>query len=144
MTQPAVDDVTLALVTLAAAIADGDPTTIRHGVDVVLSAGVPPLAVDELVLQSVLTVGWPRALVAAGVWRAAIGMPAVNADGDGDEDSHREWTRRGEVTCRVIYGEHYAKLRDNVRRLHPALDAWMVTEGYGRTLSRPGLALAQR
>ena len=36
------------------------------------------------------------------------------------------------------------KLRDNVRALHPAVDAWMITEGYGRTLSRPGLDLMRR
>ena len=28
--------------------------------------------------------------------------------------------------------------------LHPALDRWMVSEGYGRTLSRPGLDLIRR
>jgi len=31
-----------------------------------------------------------------------------------------------------------------VRALHPALDAWIVTDGYGRTLSRPGLDLRRR
>jgi 4-carboxymuconolactone decarboxylase len=44
----------------------------------------------------------------------------------------------------VIYGANYGKLRENVASLHPAIDAWMVTEGYGRTLSRPGLDLARR
>lgn len=28
--------------------------------------------------------------------------------------------------------------------LHPALDRWMVSDGYGRTLSRPGLDLIRR
>jgi 4-carboxymuconolactone decarboxylase len=28
--------------------------------------------------------------------------------------------------------------------LHPALDGWMITEGYGRTLARPGLDLTRR
>jgi 4-carboxymuconolactone decarboxylase len=31
-----------------------------------------------------------------------------------------------------------------VRALHPAIDAWMVTEGYGRTMGRPGLDLMRR
>jgi 4-carboxymuconolactone decarboxylase len=31
-----------------------------------------------------------------------------------------------------------------VRALHPAIDAWMVTEGYGRTMARPGLDLMRR
>jgi 4-carboxymuconolactone decarboxylase len=28
--------------------------------------------------------------------------------------------------------------------LHPALDAWMITEGYGKVLSRPQLDLKRR
>ena len=55
-----------------------------------------------------------------------------------------DWQERGEVTCRVVYGRNYDRLRANVRALHPALDAWMVLEGYGRTLSRPGLDLRRR
>jgi 4-carboxymuconolactone decarboxylase len=31
-----------------------------------------------------------------------------------------------------------------VQELHPALDAWMITEGYGRTMGRPGLDLLRR
>jgi 4-carboxymuconolactone decarboxylase len=46
--------------------------------------------------------------------------------------------------CTVIYGENYRKLRESVRTLHPAIDSWMITEGYGRTLGRPGLDLMRR
>jgi len=38
----------------------------------------------------------------------------------------------------------YDKLRLNVRDLHPALDSWMVLEGYGKVLSRQGLDLQRR
>lgn len=54
------------------------------------------------------------------------------------------WTRRGEALCRRVYGSAYGRLRENVRRIHPALDRWMVTEGYGKVLSRPGLEPATR
>jgi 4-carboxymuconolactone decarboxylase len=137
-------DVNHAIIALAAAIAEGDPHQLDARVKAALAAGVPLLAVDELVLQSVLTVGWPRALVAAGAWRAAAGVSAQNGTSDLDYAAHAEWLRRGEITCATIYGDHYAKLRANVRHLHPALEAWMVTEGYGRTLSRPGLDLKVR
>lgn len=133
-----------ALLGLAAAIADGDPHQLDRRVGDVIAAGVSARAVDELLLQSVLTVGWPRALVAAGAWRAAIGVPAESGADDLDYAAHGEWTRRGERTCATIYGDHYDRLRANVRALHPALEAWMVTEGYGRTLSRPGLDLRLR
>jgi 4-carboxymuconolactone decarboxylase len=140
----ALGDVTHAIIALAAAIVEGDSHQLDARVKAALAVRVPPLAIDELVLQSVLTVGWPRALVAAGAWRAAAGMPAQNGTTDLDYAVHADWLRRGEITCATIYGDHYAKLRANVRNLHPALEAWMVTEGYGRTLSRPGLELKVR
>jgi 4-carboxymuconolactone decarboxylase len=43
-----------------------------------------------------------------------------------------------------VYSANYERLRANIRMLHPALDAWMITEGYGRTMGRPGLDLARR
>jgi 4-carboxymuconolactone decarboxylase len=35
-------------------------------------------------------------------------------------------------------------LRENIRTLHPALDSWMITDGYGKVLSRPALDLRSR
>jgi 4-carboxymuconolactone decarboxylase len=46
--------------------------------------------------------------------------------------------------CQVVYGEQYAPLRANVAALHPALERWMLEDGYGRVLGRPGLALVVR
>jgi 4-carboxymuconolactone decarboxylase len=140
----ALDDATLALVGLAGAIALGEEGEIRQRIETAMEAQVPALWVDELLLQSVLMVGWPRTLVAAGLWRKAIGAPAESGSDDLDYHAAREWQRRGEVTCRLVYGENYDKLRRNVNALHPALDAWMITEGYGRTLSRPGLDIKRR
>jgi 4-carboxymuconolactone decarboxylase len=44
----------------------------------------------------------------------------------------------------MVYGEMYERLRVNIRGLHPELDEWMIVEGYGKVLSRPGLDLARR
>jgi 4-carboxymuconolactone decarboxylase len=38
----------------------------------------------------------------------------------------------------------YDRLRVNIRGLHPELDDWMIVEGYGKVLSRPGLDLPRR
>jgi 4-carboxymuconolactone decarboxylase len=38
----------------------------------------------------------------------------------------------------------YDRLRENIRHLHPSLDEWMITDGYGKVLSRPGLDLPRR
>lgn len=132
-----------ALIAFAAAIADGDGAWIAAAIAELVQQQVEPIEVDELILQSVLTVGWPRALVAAGAWRTAIGSGPTILE-QCDYGAHADWTSRGEATCAIIYGNHYQRLRENVRALHPALESWMITEGYGRTLSRTGLALKSR
>ncbi|MES2125258.1 MAG: carboxymuconolactone decarboxylase family protein [Gemmatimonadota bacterium] len=138
------DERTRALVSLAAAIAQGEEAVIRDRVTDAIADAVPPEWVDELLLQSVLMTGWPRTLIAAGLWRKAVGSPATGGESGLDYRDHAEWSRRGEETLRTVYGDNYAKLRQNVSKLHPALDIWMLVEGYGRTLSRPGLDLARR
>lgn len=137
------DRETAALVELALAVALGREALLTERSREAVDAGVAPLWVDELLLQSVLMLGYPRALVAAAVWRASSGISGPASDVSSTESS-AEWRSRGEATCRLIYGANYDRLRDNVRMLHPALDAWMVTEGYGRVLSRPGLDPARR
>jgi 4-carboxymuconolactone decarboxylase len=138
------DTETRALLALAGAIAVGGQDTLQAGCRDCRAAGVPALWIDELLLQSVLIAGWPRALNGFVEWRSL--EPAVAAGGEDGSDPGRvaEWQARGEAVCREIYGKHYTRLRQNVRALHPALDAWMVTEGYGKTLGRPGLDLARR
>jgi 4-carboxymuconolactone decarboxylase len=137
------DEVTSALIRLATAIAQGEEKQLRRVIAECREVEVPASWVDELLLQSVLMVGYPRALMAATAWRDG-GPSAPKSDPDAAYRRADEWTRRGEETCRMVYGANYERLRENVRRLHPALDAWMLTEGYGRTLSRPGLDLRRR
>ncbi len=144
MSLETLDPPTGALVSLAAAIATGSEPSVEAACRLCLEAAVPAAWVDELLLQSVLMVGWPRALTAAWVWRRlGPSQPEPGEDG-ADYGQAPEWRARGEAVCRIIYGANYYRVRDNVRALHPALDAWMVTEGYGRTLGRAGLDLARR
>jgi 4-carboxymuconolactone decarboxylase len=142
--QDSLDPQTRDLVRFAAAIAQGYEPELRDRVGALRSSQVPPVWVEELLLQSVLMVGYPRALVGFTVWRKFGGLAAGQQDPDQDYSRAAEWTRRGEELCAVVYGENYRKLRDSIGELHPALDAWMITEGYGRTLARPGLDLKLR
>lgn len=104
----------------------------------------PPTHVEEVVLQSYLFCGFPRALNAAREWRRVAPGPAPASDESDDVGLGAEWRERGEQTLAAVYGDMYDKLRLNVRDLHPALDAWMVVDGYGKVLSRPGLDLPRR
>jgi 4-carboxymuconolactone decarboxylase len=135
------DDATRRLVRVAAAAAASDERTVRDVLTAALEH-VSPLWVEEVLLQTYLFAGFPRALNAIREWRRVSGRAAPVADAstfDGDR-----WRAEGEATCAAVYGPMYDRLRENIRALHPDLDSWMVVEGYGKVLSRPGLDLQRR
>ena len=134
------DEATRQLVRTAAVIAAGDEVAIRGALADAASA-VSAEWVEELILQSYLFCGFPRSLNAMREWRRLTNNAAAAAS---DGGSVKEWRRRGEETCRLVYGVMYERLRVNIRELHPELDEWMIVEGYGKVLSRPGLDLARR
>ncbi|MEE8176141.1 MAG: carboxymuconolactone decarboxylase family protein [Gemmatimonadota bacterium] len=137
----------MALVRVAAAHASRDEQALRRRL-IAARAAAGPAAVEEVLLQAYLFLGFPAAIWAFGVWRAVGGT----ADGEGSmspgEPSSaalaEEWERAGEEVCRRVYAENYEKLRRNVRALHGELDRWMIQEGYGKVLSRPALDLVTR
>ncbi len=132
-----------ALVRFSARIAAGSEQDLRAGCAEVLAAEVPTPWVEECILQSYLMAGFPRALNAMREWRRASDIPAP-APEEIPEPSLWRWRTQGEQTCEVVYGKFYTKLRENIVHLHPALDEWMIVEGYGKILSRPGLELRLR
>ena len=143
VTLPAIGDEDRALIRLAAMIAAGSEADIRTELTRAFEDAREEW-IEEVILQSYLFAGFPRTLNAAREWRRVSGRPAPVAD-DGERlDLAEEWQRKGEKTCATVYGPFYERLRHNIRELHPALDAWMIVEGYGKVLSRPGLDLARR
>jgi len=142
----ALDDATRGLVELAAAIAADGEMALRNAMARAAKARIDPDWVEELILQSHLFSGFPRALNAAREWRRASGRHAPNGDPDADPAPARvrAWYARGESTCATVYGDTYERLRANIRELHPALDTWMIVDGYGKVLGRPQLDLRRR
>lgn len=142
-TLPALDAPTRALVRLAALVADGDELTVRRALERAVDE-VPATWVEELILQSYLFAGFPRALNAMRAWRRASGRPAPASDPNSDVANAAEWLADGTDTCARVYGPFYERLRPNIAALHPALDSWMIVDGYGKVLSRPGLDIGRR
>jgi len=130
-------------VRIAGAIAGAGEKTLRVVMTEALGE-IEPSIVDEIVIQSYLFAGFPRTLNAARCWRTVSGFAAPATDPVASAPNLDEWRRQGEKTCAVVYGESYEPLRENVRALHPALDEWMIADGYGKVLSRPGLELRIR
>lgn len=137
-----------ALVDLSAAVVDADEATLVGCLERAL-ADAEPRRVEEAILQSYLFLGFPAVLDAMKQWReiagpvekAKAGLGGLEAD---DPETEEDWLTRGEEICRRVYGSNYEKLRTNVGDIHPALDHWMVTEGYGKVLGRPDLELTAR
>ena len=97
-------------------------------------------AVEEVILQSYLFLGYPIALNAMARWRAVSGARSPEQAAL-DRDT---WLERGEEVCGSVCRGQYQRLRANVRRLHLDMERWMVEEGYGKMLGRPGLSLEER
>jgi 4-carboxymuconolactone decarboxylase len=132
---------TASLIRLSARITGGTEMDVRTGFAECKEQGTHPRWVEELVLQSYLFAGFPRALNAAREWRRVFGSSETLAGSYRSVDQLRE---AGEQTCAIVYGDMYEKLRENIRGLHSALDEWMIVEGYGKVLSRAGLDLPRR
>jgi 4-carboxymuconolactone decarboxylase len=141
---PALDEATRELVRLAAIISSGTEAEIRAAMSRVADGEVPAVWIEELILQTYLFAGFPRGLNAMREWRRASGQSAPDHDEGERLDATLHWAQQGDRTCHTVYGEMYERLRVNIRALHPALDSWMIVEGYGKVLSRPGLDLKRR
>src|SRR5216117_1738034 len=143
---PRLDSPTAALVRVAAAVATGKVLELDARLAAARDARVPGLWIEELLLQSMLVVGYPLARVAFGAWRA-VGGPAP-VEGEGAEDlAHADWeswAARGAAVCRAVYGRAYHKLLLNLRALHPALEDLVLVDAYGKVIGRPGLDLKRR
>jgi 4-carboxymuconolactone decarboxylase len=138
-----IDDETRTLVRLAGIVTAGTERELRDAL--VRAAPVcRPEWVEEVILQSYLFAGFPRALNAAREWRRISGRKAPESDEGENFENAAEWRLSGEQTCATVYGPFYERLRHNIRHLHPALDAWMIVDGYGKVLSRPALDLKRR
>src|SRR5881296_2961848 len=143
---PVLDAPTAALVRVAAAVARGKVPELKARFAAARDARVPGPWIEELLLQSMLVVGYPLALVAFAAWRG-VGGPAP-IEGDGAEDlAHADWeswAARGAAVCREVYGRAYHKLLVNLRALHPALEDLVLVDAYGKVIGRPGLDLKRR
>jgi 4-carboxymuconolactone decarboxylase len=139
------DAQTAALVRVAAAVPRGKAPELQARFAAARAAHVPGLWIEELLLQSMLVVGYPLALVAFAAWRA-VGGPAP-AEGGAENLAHanwESWAARGETVCREVYGRAYHKLLVNLRALHPALEHLVLVDAYGKVIGRPGLDLKRR
>lgn len=129
-----------ALIALCAAVGSRSRASLAVTIDQAAEQADPAQA-EEALLQSYLFVGFPIALQAFAMWRERTGLAAPPRPG---RDTPTKWHARGEQVCETVYAGQYDKLRQNISRLHPDMERWMLEEGYGKVLSRPGMDLRLR
>ena len=129
-----------ALLDFAAAMTLADRARATRAVTAGRRAGARRAGFAEGAFMLVLHAGTPAALEALALLHARWPGRANGAPAPSIARRRRDGARRG----RRIYGRSWKRLLENVRALHPAMPAWMVEEGYGRVLSRPGLAARER
>src|SRR3989442_4571522 len=119
------DPPTVALVRLAAALAEGKIAVLEERLTAARAAAVPDRWIEELLLQSLLVVGYPPPLVAFGGWREVAGAATQQPDRAAEQLAHQEWeasTQLGADVCQAAYGRAYPNRRLNLRGLDHALE----------------------
>jgi len=128
------------LVLAGAAVARGESIVLETTYRAAFVHGVSFRALSEIVLQTHLFAGYPRAINALTLLVAVAERAGVARDDFLEGGPAPETVRaRGEELCRLVYGDGYDRLRRYMQSLHPDFDAWMLEVGYGRVLGRPAL-----
>ena len=136
---------TRALALYSAATAVGDQSSLDATVAIARRHAVTHDQLYEIVLQSYLFLGFPRMLIAAE--HLSRHFPTANPKSSLHKISDQEsqtWFTRGRELCRQVYSDNFPALRRKVESYAPEVFRWMVIEGYGKVLSRPGLSIVDR
>ena len=116
----------------------GRDRALRREIRSALEAGATLRRLDETLLQLVPFAGYARAINAFAVLQE-IAPHAARPTGKA-----ADLRRRGEALCRRIYGPVYERMIARMAGFHPDLADWILADGYGRVLSRPGLPIRAR
>jgi 4-carboxymuconolactone decarboxylase len=100
--------------------------------------------VYECLLQLYLFAGFPAALEAMRALRKAWPETDDNIPSVREPISYPQFVERGQKLFEQVYGVNAERVREEIRSLSIELGAWTMTDGYSKTLSRPGLDAVTR
>jgi 4-carboxymuconolactone decarboxylase len=129
-----------ALALYAAAVAVCRASVLDRAVACAVRHQVSGLQLYEIVLQSYLFLGFPRMLEAAQHLNQTLPPSSRKACTHAVTPQESEtWFHRGMTLYRRVYGSNHQLLKERVELFAPEIFRWMIVEGYGKVLSRPGL-----
>ena len=132
---------------LSALIAESSLGNMKAAIEYLRNEEFDSIAIYEAILQSYLFLGFPRMIEAALVHNEVYGDISYSHQGDFAKISDNEsieWYENGVNLCRQVYGKNYDRLKQKFLDMSPEIFRWMVNEGYGKVLTRPGLNSIER
>ncbi|MFQ5607037.1 MAG: carboxymuconolactone decarboxylase family protein [Candidatus Zixiibacteriota bacterium] len=142
----------IALAIMSALIARADMVALKAGISALVKRGVSPACMHEIIIQSYLFCGFPRMLDALFCLAELINPKLYLGSANGRPQETLAYTAaeagdfetRGRELIRRIYADKYPRLEYAVWEMSPVIFRLIVIEGYGKTLSRPGLEVVTR
>ncbi|MBI4535642.1 MAG: carboxymuconolactone decarboxylase family protein [Ignavibacteriae bacterium] len=101
---------------------------------------LPRTKIVETLLEVHLFAGFPATIEGFFQLRQLIKSPSSGQK----RITPRERRRKGIGLCRRIYGRNFERLMQNLDSLNPELSGWVLEDGYGKVLARPGLGIVER
>lgn len=95
----------------------------------------------EVILQSYLFCGFPATLEAMKILASERSVPTGGSEEGLSASNFKE---RGMKLLQHIYGKVAEPMLSNIEAMSAELKEWMIVEGYGKVLSRPGLDVSTR
>lgn len=110
-----------------------------------VSTGIDPAACYECLLQTYLFAGFPPALEGLRLLQSTLCDMSVSwTPPDREPFDVKAFRLRGEELYRKIYSSNHGALQKVVESFSPDMFEYMILEGYGKILSRPGMTGQQR
>lgn len=131
---------------LSAAVAGRDDAATRLIMSMALDDGIAPRMIEEIILQSHLFLGFPAMIEAARMFADVTGDggKADGLPGAYTAKECRDWNRQGTEKIKHIYGPAFGRLVKYINSFSPQILTWMINDGYGQVLSRPGASFLLR
>ena len=108
-----------------------------------LAYRLKPVSIYEGIIQCYLFLGFPRAI--EGLKRLADIFKSEKMEIDLPvKEPPRDFNAEGHKLCSEVYLRKYSKLLKIMNSISPELGKWMIEEGSGKVLSRPGLSSQRR
>ena len=143
--RPDFEEIPRHLAVYSASIALADEDILKKSALLAQNAGVDIAEIYEVMLQSYLFLGFPRMLNAAECFIESFPDFTVHLKvrkfGSGQLE---KWQRSGTSLCQKVYAGNFTKLKRRISQFSPDIFNWMILEGYGKVLSRPGLDIRRR